>query len=78
MLALKRKARLIDAMSDAGLDVLVVYGNAWQGDYLRYATDFGILEGLCVALQPKTTKPFRDIHAKSPRAASGDTYGQLS
>ena len=30
--------------------------------------DFGILEGLCVALQPKTTKPFRDIHAKSPRA----------
>ena len=27
--------------------------------------DFGILEGLCVALQPKTTKPFRDVHAKS-------------
>ena len=50
MLAQKRKARLIDAMSDAGLDVLLVYGNAWQNDYLRYATDFGILEGQALAL----------------------------
>src|SRR5258708_23142205 len=50
MLALKRKTRLIDAMSDAGLDVVLVYGNAWQGAYLRYATDFGILEGQALAL----------------------------
>ncbi len=44
-----RKARLIEAMAEAGLDVLLVYGNAWQGDYLRYATDFGILEGQALA-----------------------------
>ena len=40
-----RKKRLIEAMVDAGLDGLVLYGNAWQNDYLRYAADFGILEG---------------------------------
>lgn len=40
-----RKRRLIEAMADAGVDALVLYGNAWQNDYLRYAADFGILEG---------------------------------
>ena len=50
MLAQQRKARLIDAMAEAGLDVLLVYGNGWQNDYLRYATDFGILEGQALAL----------------------------
>ena len=29
---------------------MLVYGNAWQGDYLRYATDFGILEGQALAI----------------------------
>jgi Xaa-Pro aminopeptidase len=50
LLAQQRKTRLIDAMAQAGLDLLVVYGNAWQNDYLRYATDFGILEGQALAL----------------------------
>jgi Xaa-Pro dipeptidase len=50
LLAQQRKTRLIDAMVEAGLDLLVVYGNAWQNDYLRYATDFGILEGQALAL----------------------------
>ena len=45
MIAEQRRKRLVDAMQESGLDVLLVYGNAWQGDYLRYATDFGILEG---------------------------------
>src|ERR1700687_57546 len=49
-LAHTRKARLIAAMAEAGLDLLLVYGNAWQNDYLRYATDFGILEGQALAL----------------------------
>src|ERR1700736_5122778 len=49
-IALERKTRLTDAMSEAGLDLLVVYGNAWQNDYLRYATDVGILEGQALAL----------------------------
>jgi Xaa-Pro aminopeptidase len=50
MLADLRRQRLTDAMAEAGLDALVVYGNAWQGDYLRYATDFGILEGQALAI----------------------------
>ena len=50
LLAQQRKTRLTDAMAEAGLDLLVVYGNAWQNDYLRYATDFGILEGQALAL----------------------------
>jgi Xaa-Pro dipeptidase len=50
LLAQQRTTRLVDAMADAGLDLLVVYGNAWQNDYLRYATDFGILEGQALAL----------------------------
>src|ERR1700731_2334708 len=49
-IAQQRNTRLVDAMADAGLDVLLVYGNAWQNDYLRYATDFGILEGQALAL----------------------------
>jgi Xaa-Pro aminopeptidase len=46
----QRRARLVEAMAEAGLDALVLYGNAWQNDYLRYATDFGILEGEALAV----------------------------
>jgi Xaa-Pro aminopeptidase len=45
-----RKQRLLAAMADAGIDMLVVYGNNWQGDYLRYTTDYAILEGQALAL----------------------------
>ncbi len=45
-----RRARLEQAMAEAGIDALVLYGNAWQNDYLRYATDFGILEGQGLAI----------------------------
>src|SRR3989442_6162088 len=45
-----RKQRLLVAMAEAGIDMLLVYGNAWQGDYLRYATDFSALEGQALAL----------------------------
>src|SRR5258707_552896 len=37
-----RRQRLAAAMGEEGLDLLVVYGNAWQNDYLRYPPDFGI------------------------------------
>src|SRR4029077_358293 len=50
MIADQRRKRLTDAMQESGLDVLLVYGNAWQSDYLRYATDFGILEGQALAI----------------------------
>ena len=45
-----RKKRLLAAMAEARLDMLVVYGNAWQSDYLRYTTDYSILEGQALAL----------------------------
>src|SRR5262245_60555153 len=50
LIADHRRARLIEAMAEADIDMLLVYGNAWQVDYLRYATDFGILEGQALAL----------------------------
>jgi Xaa-Pro aminopeptidase len=49
-LAEERRARLNAVMDQAGLDMLVVCGNGWQGDYLRYVADFGILEGQGFAL----------------------------
>jgi Xaa-Pro dipeptidase len=50
MLAEERRQRLAAAMREAGLAHMVLYGNAWQGDYLRYGADFGILEGHGIAL----------------------------
>ena len=50
MLSDERRRRLLAAMAEAGIDELALYGNAWQGDYLRYAADFGILEGHGIAL----------------------------
>lgn len=50
MLARERQDRLAAAMREAGIAHMVLYGNAWQADYLRYAADFGILEGHGMAL----------------------------
>jgi Xaa-Pro aminopeptidase len=49
-LAQERRRRLLEAMAQAGIEEMVLYGNAWQGDYLRYAADFGILEGHGIAV----------------------------
>jgi Xaa-Pro aminopeptidase len=46
----ERRARLFAAMAEEGIEALVVYGNAWQGDYLRYATDFAAVEGDAIAV----------------------------
>jgi Xaa-Pro dipeptidase len=45
-----RKRRLVEAMSESGIDMLLIYGNAWQSDYLRYTTDYSIVEGQALAL----------------------------
>ena len=50
MLAAERRQKLTAAMREAGIAQMVLYGNAWQGDYLRYGADFGILEGHGIAL----------------------------
>jgi Xaa-Pro dipeptidase len=49
-LAQARRARLLAAMDEADVAGVVLYGNAWQGDYLRYGADFGILEGHGIAV----------------------------
>jgi len=41
----ERCAKLTQALSGANLDCVVLFGNAWQNDYLRYSTDFAIVEG---------------------------------
>jgi Xaa-Pro dipeptidase len=38
------------AMDAANVDGLLVYGNNWHADFLRYASDFGIVEGQGLAL----------------------------
>lgn len=46
----QRTRRLIAALGEAGIDVLVVAGNPWRSDYLRYALDVTPVEGLVLAL----------------------------
>src|SRR5262249_60707227 len=72
MLAQERRRRLLGAMADAGIEHIVLYGNAWQGDYLRYATDFGILEGhgLAVVSSDSTSELFLDSATEAERAES--------
>jgi Xaa-Pro aminopeptidase len=69
-LAQARRRRLAAAMTEAGIDALVVYGNAWQGDHLRYAADFGILEGHGIALlrADGTCELYLDSSAEMERA----------
>jgi Xaa-Pro dipeptidase len=65
-----RRRRLLAAMAEAGIDEMVLYGNAWQGDYLRYASDFGILEGHGIAILAAdgTVELFLDSAVEAERA----------
>jgi len=58
-------------MADGGLDALVLYGNAWQNDYLRYAADFGMLEGqaLAIARRDGAVALYLDSPLEADRAA---------
>ncbi len=70
MLAEERRQRLVAAMRAAGLAHVVLYGNSWQGDYLRYGSDFGILEGHGIAIvgADGTAELFLDSAAEAERA----------
>ena len=70
MLADERRRRLLEAMAEAGIAGMVLYGNAWQGDYLRYAADFGILEGhgIAVVSADGTTELYLDSATEAERA----------
>lgn len=50
----QRRDRLMHACSFAGIHHLVVYGNAWTCDALRYACDFVPLEGHGLAVLSRT------------------------
>lgn len=54
MLARDRVNRVAEVMEEVGVDTLVVYGNAWQNDCMRYVADFGILEGQGLAVMRRT------------------------
>src|SRR4051812_41499636 len=71
-----RRDRLAQAMAADGVDLLVVYGNAWQGDYLRYVTDYGILEGegLAVIRRDGSTTLYLDSPLEADRAEI-EAYG---
>ena len=45
----ERRARLATAMADEGIDILIVAGNPWRGDYLRFAADITPVEGQAFA-----------------------------
>jgi len=71
VIANARRTRLAQAMAEENVDLLVVYGNAWQGDYLRYATDYGILEGegLAIVRRDGATTLYLDSPLEADRAA---------
>jgi Xaa-Pro aminopeptidase len=70
MPARERQRRLLTAMDGAGIGHMVLYGNAWQGDYLRYGTGFGILEGhgIAVVAEGGEVELFLDSAAEAERA----------
>jgi Xaa-Pro aminopeptidase len=76
MLARERRERLLAAMRRAGLDALVIYGTSWQEAYLRYASDFGILEGdgIAILTADGRCRLFVESIAEAERAA-GETSG---
>jgi Xaa-Pro dipeptidase len=46
----ERRARLLAAMKEQEIDVILSWGNAWQSDYLRYVSDYPVLEGDAIAI----------------------------
>lgn len=70
MLAEDRRKRLRAAMDEAGIEALVVYGNSWQSDYLRYVADFSSLEGHGIALMAPdgSVELFLDSASEAERA----------
>jgi len=49
-IALERRHKASTLCRERGWDALLAYGNAWRCDYLRYLSDFPILEGHGFAL----------------------------
>ena len=65
-----RSGRLAAIIADRGWDALVLYGNAWQCDYLRYGTDFVCIEGngIAVLMKDGETRLFVESPLEAGRA----------
>ena len=70
MLAQERRERLLAEMRREGLEAIVVYGTSWQEAYLRYVSDFGILEadGIAILTADGRCRLFVENAAKAERA----------
>lgn len=65
----QRRHRLWQTCEAAGIRTLVVYGNAWTCDYLRYACDFAPLEGHVLAiLDASGTRLLLEVRGEVARA----------
>ncbi len=80
MLAQERRNRLHEAMAQTGIEALVVYGNSWQADYLRYVADFSMLEGHGIALiaPDGSVELFLDSATEAERAEAETTGVKVS
>lgn len=76
---IERRRRLMAAMGEAGCDAVLVYGNAWQCDYLRYVTDFPPVEGEVMALffGDGETRLFVETYADAARARVETPYADI-
>jgi Xaa-Pro aminopeptidase len=76
----ERSGRLRRAMADAGLDLLVVPGDVWHSDYLRYALDLTPMEGQAIACigRDGAAQLFVDSPAEAARFAAEQPAVQVS
>ncbi|PWT89587.1 MAG: hypothetical protein C5B56_06875 [Proteobacteria bacterium] len=70
MLAKARRERLLAEMRQSGIEAIVVYGTSWQEAYLRYVSDFAILEadGIAVVTADGHCRLFVESAAEAERA----------
>ena len=65
----QRRRRLLQECDRAGIHALLIYGNAWTCDFLRYACDFVPLEGHGVAVLTATgTRLILEQRSEADRA----------
>ena len=70
-LAAERRHRLWQACEAVGIRTLIVYGNAWTCDYLRYACDFAPLEGHALAiLTSNSTRLLLEVRSEASSAGA--------
>jgi Xaa-Pro dipeptidase len=76
----ERRARLAAAMAAEGIDLLLVAGNPWRSDYLRYAADLTPAEGQVFAFVGRegTERVIAELPAEAARFHSEQPELQVS